>query len=281
MTDAKQKLLPPLKWAGGKRWLAPLLKDIWEQSQCTRLVEPFCGGLSVALNLSPNQALLNDINPHVIHFYHWLQKGFNISIPMHNTRDHYYESRELFNALIGSNKSHQKKSSSLFYYLNRTGYNGLCRFNRSGFFNVPFGFRESIKYRTDFNEYKQPLSQWAFTADDYKQMELSESDFIYADPPYDVPFTEYSRNGFSWTQQEELIDWLCQHTGPIVLSNEATDRIIKLYKSAGFKLFYLRAPRMISCNGDRTPAKEVLAVKNLVHQKIQAMPRLKLLRYNR
>ncbi len=275
-----QRLHPPLKWAGGKRWLAPLLKDIWMQSGALRLVEPFCGGLSVALNLAPGQALLNDINPHTIHFYRWLQKGLKITIPLKNTKEYYYASREHFNTLISEKKIHHKKSASLFYYLNKTGYNGLCRFNQSGFFNVPFGSRKHINYRSDFSEYKDTLGQWQFNNQDYLNIRQRAHDFIYADPPYDVPFTEYSPNGFSWRQQQELVDWLCQHKGPVVLSNEATPRILKLYKAAGFKLFYLRAPRMISCNGDRTPAKEVLAVKNLLHKQIQSMPRLKALRYN-
>lgn len=52
---------PPLKWAGGKRWLAPYLAELWAAHQRRRLVEPFCGGLGVALSLRPKRALLNDI----------------------------------------------------------------------------------------------------------------------------------------------------------------------------------------------------------------------------
>ena len=53
------------------------------------------------------------------------------------------------------------------------------------------------------------------------------------------------------------------HTGPVVASNQATDRIMKLYESLGFKVKILSAPRMISCTGDRTRANEMLAIKNL------------------
>jgi DNA adenine methylase len=48
-----------------------------------------------------------------------------------------------------------------------------------------------------------------------------------------------------------------------MLSNQATARIVELYSSLGFTLRFLDAPRMISCTGDRTPAREVLAVRNL------------------
>jgi DNA adenine methylase len=59
---------PPLKWAGGKRWLVPHLRPLWEPFADRRLVEPFCGGLAVALGLMPERALLNDRNPHLESF---------------------------------------------------------------------------------------------------------------------------------------------------------------------------------------------------------------------
>jgi DNA adenine methylase len=68
-------LKPPLKWAGGKRWLASRLRSLWEPHRHRRLVEPFWGGLAVTLSLAPARALLNDINPHLINFYRWLRQG--------------------------------------------------------------------------------------------------------------------------------------------------------------------------------------------------------------
>ena len=64
--DEELKLKPPLKWAGGKRWLAPLIAGYWAAHSSKRLVEPLCGGISVAMHLRPQRALLNDINIHLI-----------------------------------------------------------------------------------------------------------------------------------------------------------------------------------------------------------------------
>jgi len=64
-------------------------------------------------------------------------------------------------------------------------------------------------------------------------------------------------------EQVRLVKWLAGHPGPVILSNQATERIVKLYSDYGFKLLFLNAPRMISCTGDRTPAREVLALKNI------------------
>ena len=88
-------------------------------------------------------------------------------------------------------------------------------------------------------------------------------DSIYADPPYDVEFTHYSKDGFGWDEQVRAAQWLSTHSGPVVLSNQATPRIVDLYRSAGFELRFLDAPRRISCTGDRSPAPEVLAVRNM------------------
>jgi DNA adenine methylase len=154
---------------------------------------------------------------------------------------------------------------ALFYYLNRTGYNGLCRFNNQGGFNVPFGRYKKIEYKSkaDFDEYKSVFARFEFTNSDFEKLPLKDGDFIYADPPYDVEFTQYSKGGFSWEEQERAAKWLSKYPGPVVLSNQWTDRIVKLYKSLGFKVEPLQAPRLISCTGDRTPAKEVLATHNL------------------
>jgi DNA adenine methylase len=98
---------------------------------------------------------------------------------------------------------------------------------------------------------------------DFEQLELEPSDFVYADPPYDVEFTQYSKGGFGWDEQERAAKWLAKHKGPVVLSNQATPRIVKLYRDLKFDLKFLKAPRRISCTGDRTPAREVLALRNL------------------
>ena len=89
-TSALPAVKPPLKWAGGKRWLVPYLRPLWRQHAWRRLVEPFCGGLAVSLELRPQTALLNDANPHLINFYTWLQEGLTVNLPMQNESRLYY-----------------------------------------------------------------------------------------------------------------------------------------------------------------------------------------------
>jgi DNA adenine methylase len=256
-------LRPPLKWAGGKRWQVPHLRPLWAQHEGKRLVEPFCGGLAVTLGLRPARALLNDANPHLINFYRWLQRGLSISLRMENDEALFYEHRARFNARLAGGEGASAEAAALFYYLNRTGFNGLCRFNRSGEFNVPFGRYTQIGYVRNFDAYRDTFDRWTFTAGDFAAVPLAADDFVYADPPYDVEFTQYAQGGFSWDDQERTARWLAAHDGPVVLVNQATARIVALYRALGYSLQFLDAPRRINCTGDRTPAKEVFALRNL------------------
>jgi len=254
---------PPLKWAGGKRWLLNFLREIWKpyESSDYRLVEPFCGGLAITLGLIPKMAYLNDINPHLINFYSQIKSGLKPNIIMRYDKTLYYEYRQEFNDLISQGKSDTEEAALLFYYLNHTGYNGLCRFNQKGLFNVPFGEYRNVTYLKDFTNYQSLFRNWNFTCKDFEELNLEHDDFVYADPPYDVEFRQYSSQGFTWDEQVRLANWIRKLKNPVVISNQATDRIVQLYQSMGFKLNFLQAPRMISCTGNRNPVREVLAVK--------------------
>ena len=261
--NMNSNLKPPLKWAGGKRWLVPHLKPIWAAHSGRRLVEPFCGGLAVTLGLMPACALLNDLNRHLVNYYQQIKQGLLITIPMVNERDLFYDYREQFNRLLKEDEDQSKEAAELFYYLNRTGYNGLCRFNQKGYFNVPFGSYKKINYLSDHSVYREAFSDWNFLSTDFEALPVNKDDFIYADPPYDVQFTQYSSKIFTWDDQIRLAHWLAKHNGPVVLSNQATERVVDLYCSLGFNLRYFDAPRRISCNGNRTPVKELLATRGL------------------
>ena len=263
VAERPQTLRPPLKWAGGKRWQVPHLRPLWARHAERRLVEPFCGGLAVTLGLAPDRALLNDANPHVINFYRWLQRGLRADLPMVNEEAAFYRYRDRFNDLLTSGHGETAEAALLFYYLNRTGYNGLCRFNRGGGFNVPFGRHRTVAYVTDFSSHRQVFAGWTFTTGDVEQVPLERGDFVYADPPYDVEFTQYAKRGFSWEDQERTALWLATHRGPVVLVNQATTRVESLYRRLGYHVSFLDAPRRISCTGDRTPAREIIGTRNV------------------
>jgi len=261
--ERSSTLRPPLKWAGGKRWQVPHLQPVWQSHSSRRFVEPFCGGLAMTLGLAPERALLNDTNPHLINFYRWLQRGLVVDLPMDNKETLFYQHRDRFNALLATGEGSSREAASLFYYLNRTGYNGLCRFNRSGEFNVPFGRYGRIGYVNEFTQYRDVFAGWTFRNTDLEAVPLDADDFVYADPPYDVEFTQYAKDGFTWEDQQRTAEWLAKHPGPVVLVNQATERITTLYRRLRYDVQFLDAPRRISCTGDRTPAREIMATRNV------------------
>jgi len=150
---------PPLKWAGGKRWLVPYIEPLWQEHGQRRYVEPFCGGLAVALGLEPERALLNDLNPHLINFYQQLGRGLSLKIEARYDAKLFYAHRERFNQLVKRGSAQNAEAAQLFYYLNRTCFNGLCRFNQRGEFNVPFGRYITVNYARDFHVYRNSRTE--------------------------------------------------------------------------------------------------------------------------
>jgi DNA adenine methylase len=263
VASPSQTLRPPLKWAGGKRWQVPYVSPLWKPHAQRRLVEPFCGGLAVTMGVMPASACLNDVNPHLVNFYRWLAAGLRTDLPMENEETMFYRHRDRFNGLLRSGKENSREAAALFYFLNRTGFNGLCRFNQQGEFNVPFGRYKRINYVRDFTAYQPAFSRWEFTNTDVERVKLRPGDFVYADPPYDVEFTQYAMDGFSWEDQERTAVFLAAHPGPVILVNQATARVRKLYRKLGYRVRFFEAPRRISCTGDRTPAREIMGLRNL------------------
>jgi len=263
LTDDDGSLRPLLKWAGGKRWLVPHLRELWRGHERRRLVEPFCGGLAATLGLRPTLALLNDANPSLINFYRHASSGAEFHLPPIESLAHYLEARRRFNELVLHQQEGSPEAAALFFVLNKTCYNGLCRFNKAGVFNVPFGKRTHTSPLLDSARFRELFQGWQFTVGDFEKLALQNDDFVYADPPYDVPFRHYSSGGFTWEDHLRLAEWLDGHKGPFVLSNQATPRVLRLYKRMRFRVRCYMAPRLISCNGNRTRVVEVVATRNV------------------
>ncbi len=221
--------------------------------------------MAVALGLEPEHALLADANPHLINFHRRLRAPIPFSISMINDEDFYYSQRAVFNTLTAFRGPFTVEGAEIFAYLNRTCFNGLCRFSKTGVFNVPFGKYATINYRTDFSEYTPLLSRWKILCQPWQTtfVQTTPSDFIFADPPYDGTFDTYSGEAFSWEQQTKLAETLAQHTGPVVATNAATDRVLSLYKAVGFEVGTTEVARSIAASGDRKKAVEMIAYKNL------------------
>lgn len=261
----------PLKWAGNKYRVLEHIKSRLPAGR--RLIEPFTGSAALFLNTRYPHYLLNDINPDLIHFYRTLQQhgaefiryAERFFTDKHNTKTAYYEHRERFNS---SRRSRLK--AALFLYLNRHGYNGLCRYNASGRFNVPFGrYKRPYFPAKELTLFAEKAQGIAFTSDDFATTlrQARAGDVVYCDPPY-VPlsatasFTAYSAGGFGPAQQAmlaELASELASQGVPVLISNHCTPATRVLYAQAATSEFAVR--RTISCSAmQRNEVSELLAV---------------------
>lgn len=274
-------LTPALKWAGSKRWLVERMRDLYRPHRHRWFHDLFTGSGAVVLGVRPDRAVMNDGNPHLMNFHRWVRMGLCVDhdiargknglvVPLLNDETTYYAHRDRFNALNEDGESNSQEAAILFWYLNRTGYNGLCRFNRAGQFNVPFGRYARLDYvrlSESFQRISRSMHTWRLTCRHFSLAPTKPGDFIYADPPYDHDgggFTSYAAGAWQWADQQRLVEFLAKHDGPVVASNAATDRIVDAYLSAGFSVEYVEVRRSISCKADgRKPALEILAMKGV------------------
>lgn len=262
---------PFLKWAGNKYPIIDRIRRILPSGG--RLIEPFAGSAAVFLNTGYASALLSDANADLISLYRYLQAegdGFiayceTFFTPENNTPEAYYAFRSEFNTT-----GDQRKKAALFLYFNRHGYNGLCRYNNSGLFNVPFG-RYGRPYfpKAEMRFFAEKAETAVFACGDFAaaMRQAKPGDVVYCDPPY-VPlsatanFTGYSGGGFGLNEQAQLAELAEELSGrriPVVISNHDTPFTKAAYRSA--KIYPFEVQRYISCRGDnRNKAGEVLAL---------------------
>ncbi len=96
---------------------------------------------------------------------------------------------------------------------------------------------------------------------DFESVPLRADDFVYADPPYDVEFTQYSKEVFGWDEQVRTAEWLAKHKGPVILSNQATDNIVAALRTARIRPILSRRAPAYQLHGRPNPSKRSSSVE--------------------
>ncbi|MGL4581144.1 MAG: Dam family site-specific DNA-(adenine-N6)-methyltransferase [Shewanella xiamenensis] len=261
-----------LKWAGGKFKLVDELSNYLPTGE--RLVEPFVGAGSVFLNTDYPSYLLCDINQDLINLYNivkerpleYIAAAKKLFVDEMNQKEAYYRVRTDFN------KSRDPFLRSVYFlYLNRHGFNGLCRYNRKGGFNVPFGsYKKPYFPEKEILAFSKKAQRAEFKCIGYEKAfeQIRIGDVIYCDPPYaplssTASFTTYVGAGFSLDDQALLARYsrhmaLEQHI-PVVISNHDIPLTRELYRGA--HLAKIQVQRNISQNGSgRNKVDELIAL---------------------
>lgn len=217
---------PMIKYRGGKsKEIQHFLDHMPEYHG--RYIEPFFGGGSFYFFLEPSKAIISDINTQLIAFYRGVSDDFNrIHEELHQLETEYitnraefdrlkaltpdrrvddqneglyYRIRDMFNGLVPS----QYSPATLYYFINKTAYSGMIRYNARGEYNVPFGRYKNFNTSLITAEHSRLLQHAQILNVDYNVVfEMAEpDDFIFLDPPYDCIFSDYGneeyRDGFN------------------------------------------------------------------------------------
>ncbi|MFC2352903.1 DNA adenine methylase [Eikenella halliae] len=262
-----------LKWAGGTSKLVPFIENSLPKRPRKRLIEPFAGSAALSLALEFDSYLLNDSNHDLIGLFQTLKQekqqfidyAHSFFLPENNREDRFYELRAQFNR---STDRHER--SALFVYLNRHAFNGLCRYNSKGEFNVPFGRYKSPYFpEKEMQGFIAKSERIELLCGDFQValMQAETHDMVYCDPPYaplsnTASFTAYAQNSFNWEDQKRLAHTAKQTADTVqgvLISNHDTEFTREIYKDA--RLETISVQRNIAAkSSSRQKVGELLAI---------------------
>jgi DNA adenine methylase len=226
---------PIVKYRGGKsKEILHLEKHIPRFSG--RYIEPFFGGGAMFFYLEPKKAIINDINSKLMAFYKGVKSNFETlqkelteieklyivnrnkfevlksKVPELRVDDEnetlYYQIRDMFNDLTDKKYS----DALLYFFINKTAYSGMIRYNSKGEFNVPYGRYANLNTSLVTQAHCKLLANTEIFNSDYNDIfdMAREDDFMFLDPPYDCVFSDYGnveyKDGFSEKNHIELAD---------------------------------------------------------------------------
>lgn len=226
------KAKPFIKWVGGKSQLIEQLDSLlpadFDNCRDVTYIEPFVGGgamLFYMLQRYPNikRAVINDINPDLICCYRTVRDfPEDLIVSLQQVEKEYLrldteEARKEF-FMAARARYNQKnldsiENTTLFFFLNRTCFNGLYRVNKSGAFNVPFGkyINPTICDPETIRADSKLLQRVEICQGDFEHtFDYAEGNtFFYFDPPYrplsdTSSFNDYTKESFNDTAQIRL-----------------------------------------------------------------------------
>ena len=224
---------PLIKYRGGKsKEISSFIKYIPEQFDT--YFEPFFGGGAVFFYLEPRKAIINDVNAKLMGFYLDVKEKYDIvrqqldelqAIYENNQIEYkrakmlrpnervenknealYYTLRDMFNHKIEP----KYLDSVVYFFINKTAYSGMIRYNAQGEYNVPFGRYQNFNTQLVTSKHHELLQRASLLTGDYSVTfsMATKNDFMFLDPPYDCIFNDYGNvetaNGFNEAEHIRL-----------------------------------------------------------------------------
>jgi DNA adenine methylase len=231
-------LKSPLKWPGGKAWLAPLVSWCYVRSGARRFVEPFAGSAAAFFFTAPSRALLADRNVRLMNCYRVLRDDVEAVLAklstLSNSKECYERCRDALN------DTSEIDRAAILIFLTKTSWGGIYRENKLGKFNVPYGNNGRRFFELDhIRQVSRALGTARLEDSDFEDSlaGVTDEDFVYLDPPYtslDQPhsFARYTASGFTWDDQRRLA-WCaraCAKRGvKVMVSGPSSESFLALY----------------------------------------------------
>jgi len=268
--ESNSKILPFLKWAGGKRWLTSAHSEIFPKNY-KNYIEPFLGSGAVFFSLTPEKAILADINRDLVDCYTAVRDDWS-SVQDKLQEHHQRHNKEYYYKIRQEHPSTLTEKSARFIYLNRTCWNALYRVNLKGEFNVPIGTKNNVILDTDnFQKISHILHRATIENSDFEDVieQARDGDLIFADPPYTVKhnfngFVKYNEKIFHWDDQIRLSASLIRASNrgcKVLLTNANHSSIIDLYKKH-FDLLPVERSSVIAASSSRRGVYAELIIRN-------------------
>jgi DNA adenine methylase len=258
---------PFLKWAGGKRWLAPklvpLIRAELDKSN-GEYFEPFLGAGAIFFALAPNKASLSDVNANLIEVYLEIKRNW---LAIVDEIKKWPVEEDFFYTLRKAQPSNRFERACRFLYLNRTCYGGLYRENQLGHFNVPYGGGRDHRALWEKNLLQRASAalqnRVSVRCADFELLinRSVEGDVVYCDPTYSTmkrtQFDRYGKTIFSWADQMRLA----------IAAEKAMDRgVLVIVSNSGCLHLNDFYPRAYKINLEKTKSIGNKAKTIAVHQ---------------
>lgn len=253
---------PFLRWVGGKSRSANAIRSLLPR-KIDVYSEGFLGGGAVFWQLAEEgrfrEAIITDVNQELVVTTCAVRDCVESVITEISKILRKPIGKSDYYALRAKKPKDPAKVAARMIALNKLGYNGLYRVNKSGGFNSPWGKRESfdpdvenlrrcselLKGVSILHSHYDAAIRWA-----------KPDDAVYLDPPYASPkeddedfgFREYSKEGFGPFEQDKLAS-ACKHLSmqgvSWVASNADTKSVRARYQFA--KMRTLEINRTVGC----------------------------------
>jgi DNA adenine methylase len=261
---------PLVRWAGGKRFLLPILRQILPTTYKT-YYEPFCGGAALFFDLAPQSAVLNDANEELINLYTIVRNEPSNLIKFGQTL---INSEKEYYCIRSWQPTNNVERAARLLYLCKLSFNGVYRVNRQGEFNIAYGKRPHLQpfSEQDIKQASRILTSAVLTSCDYLQItkEIKKDDLVYFDPPYSLEemenqFVHYTSKLFTYEDQIRLsreCERLRKIGATVIISNAEHPSIRRLYPSFT-EMSVQRYSGVAASKKDRKQISESLYISNV------------------